>query len=225
MLPREKKRFHAHRAHLHVDRILVVIAIIAILAAMLLPTLSAAREKARQISCVNHHKQLSLALQSYTFENSDFYPGIYSLNETWDAGKKQSNWIYHGGPFDMDSAEGVLWSYTNNKDIYICPNDNSENTVSYALNSEAHFYHIGRIKNPCQKLLVLEESGTQDGVQVYTNDGTFSIWIAKDWKDYTRNWHSGGDVYSYVDGHVEWEIIPIKTVWERCDIFNELEKD
>lgn len=54
--------------------LLVVIAMMAILAAMLLPALSAARERARSASCQSKLKQAGIAFTMYTGSNQDFLP-------------------------------------------------------------------------------------------------------------------------------------------------------
>jgi prepilin-type N-terminal cleavage/methylation domain-containing protein/prepilin-type processing-associated H-X9-DG protein len=55
--------------------LLVVIAIIAILAALLLPVLSAAKEKGYRAQCINNFKQLAVAIQVYTDDHGDQLPG------------------------------------------------------------------------------------------------------------------------------------------------------
>ena len=59
--------------------LLVVVAIIAILAAMLLPALSSAREKARRASCQTNLKQIATAWTSYTGD----YGGYIPSNPAW----------------------------------------------------------------------------------------------------------------------------------------------
>ncbi|HTR43631.1 MAG TPA: prepilin-type N-terminal cleavage/methylation domain-containing protein [Pseudomonadales bacterium] len=81
--------------------LLVVIAIIAILAALLMPVLSAAKGYSRTVGCKNHLRQMGYALQMYVHDNQDQYP----------------RYLGPGGPSngDADGAGGravglVYWS-------------------------------------------------------------------------------------------------------------------
>ena len=70
--------------------LLVVIAIIAILAAMLLPALSASRNRARAAHCASNLKQLGVAAHMYTADNQDYcvpyYTPAYTGNGKWEDG-------------------------------------------------------------------------------------------------------------------------------------------
>jgi prepilin-type N-terminal cleavage/methylation domain-containing protein/prepilin-type processing-associated H-X9-DG protein len=60
--------------------LLVVIAIIAILAALLMPSLRAARENGRRITCINNLRQLSIVAASYASEYEDTLPPVRIFN-------------------------------------------------------------------------------------------------------------------------------------------------
>jgi prepilin-type N-terminal cleavage/methylation domain-containing protein/prepilin-type processing-associated H-X9-DG protein len=108
--------------------LLVVIAIIGILAAILIPVLHAAQEKAKATQCLNNMKQLQLAYIMYDQDNNDNVP----LNFTSTALTTPGNWIQgqcnqtDGGGGQADVADynirtSALYSYNQQAKIYICP--------------------------------------------------------------------------------------------------------
>jgi prepilin-type N-terminal cleavage/methylation domain-containing protein/prepilin-type processing-associated H-X9-DG protein len=115
--------------------LLVVIAVIAILAAMLLPALQGARMRAQSTSCLNNQRQLTFACMLYADECSDRWP--YNLGETEirqnTAEGQFINWttpIMDWEPDHTDNTntvlltEGGIGPYTGRSaKIYHCPAD------------------------------------------------------------------------------------------------------
>jgi len=101
--------------------LLVVVAIIAILAALLLPALVAARERARRSVCSNNLNQFGKAFELYLGQSGEYYPGGHS----WYPGHYNGFvWtLYQSEKFKMvnPTTGAYEWIYVLDTDLYTMP--------------------------------------------------------------------------------------------------------
>lgn len=102
--------------------LLVVIAIIAILASLLLPALSTAKESSLRIKCLNNLKQIGIAMRLYLDGNGDFFPVC-------------DDWPSYGGQLGKSSAYNSnvygptnrpLNAYAGRPEVFACPRDKGD---------------------------------------------------------------------------------------------------
>jgi len=112
--------------------LLVVIAIIAILAGLLLPALSKAKDRAVRTIDVGNHRQLLMATHLYANDNNDLLP-----HAGWN---EQPSWLF-GGNFIFGGAlpqkmsnqlevlkKGQIFSYHGSTRLYVCPYDKTNSS-------------------------------------------------------------------------------------------------
>lgn len=102
--------------------LLVVIASIAILAAMLLPALAGAKERAKIAKCISNQRQIGVAFKLYGDDNSTKFPPIGPGTNVFQFGGDDPHDRYQSPPLWL-ATNRPLWSYTRSRELYHCPAD------------------------------------------------------------------------------------------------------
>ncbi len=210
--------------------LLVVIAIIAILLAILMPTLHRAREQGKRAACLSNVKQLGVAWVLYADENDDkIINACTGVAGQGNVPADEDGWVHWAGYTDETSEaeqiraikDGALFPFVKSERLYKCPTGLRGEMRTYAIVDAMNGWPGGPnvknrmdIRRPGERLVFLDEgwvtfaswSVPYDREAWWGSAVTQPGILASDnrHKDPPPVRHGNGTNFSFADGHGEY---------------------
>ncbi len=195
--------------------LLVVIAVIAILMAVLLPSLNRAREMGKRVACMNNLKNLVLVWQMYADDNDEKVPSGHTVgNECWVDHANLDHYL-NSEHQELAIERGLLYPYcAKNIDVYRCPTGRPGEMRTYSMPDSFGYTCPSvlqtagatesmairkrtQITRPAERMLFLDEG--------FCTPSTWSIFYNQErWWDPVPVRHGVGTTLVFGDGHGEY---------------------
>jgi prepilin-type N-terminal cleavage/methylation domain-containing protein/prepilin-type processing-associated H-X9-DG protein len=190
--------------------LLVVIAIISILMALLMPSISKAKAKANQTSCLNNMRQLTLAAIMYASDHDEEFPARRTPTNAWPHKLKPYylNWQIIACPSDHFGLVGLFADDANPKRSYLINGFNDYFKVNlspadYKLFQQWRFPHGIKttvINKPSDVILFGEKRSGSFHVHMDTDQGK----RGNDFEEIEHKRHGQGSNFAFVDGSIRF---------------------